>query len=68
MSSSVCTSELYTLRFHFLDHLVEDFRSLKNILVLAVFVNEQVNERINNTYRGYSLKRATHMTKRTVMM
>lgn len=66
--SSICMSELYTMKFHLLYHLVEDTRNGKNILVPNASTYALFNVRIKTPYRGLFKRRATVMQKTVTFM
>lgn len=52
--SPVCTSRVYTVEFHLLDHLVEYIKKVWHILVLDTSTYDQFNVHIKTAYRGSS--------------
>lgn len=66
-SYSFCTSKLYTMKVHLLDHFVYDFRIFEHITVLDAFFKKQFNVYIKSPYRVSCRRRAGH-TQGTVIL
>lgn len=56
-----CESGLYTLKFHLLDHMVEDIRKFGTLSVLDGSPFEHFNVHIKQAYRKTSQRRSTRM-------
>lgn len=65
--SSVCTSGVYTLKFHFLDRVMNDDRKVQDMSVLGSSGYEQFQVHMKRAYRASSKRVATRM-KATVML
>lgn len=66
--SFFCTSVQYTVRFYFLDHLMEDFRSFENISVFDASDYELFNVHTERAYRWLSKTRATRLQETAMLM
>lgn len=66
--SSASSSGVYTMNFHFLDHLVQNIKTLGDINILYGSVYEQFNDHIKKAYQGPFRRRSTRRQKPVMLM
>lgn len=58
---SACTSRVYTMKVHVLNHLLKDVRRYVDILFLSASGYEQYEVHIKKAFRGSSRRQSTGM-------
>lgn len=65
---SVCTSIVYTMNFHFLDHLVEDLKRFGDVSVLDASLYKQFRVHKKTAYQESSRRKAARMQRAAMLM
>lgn len=64
----VCTGDLSTMKFHMLNHLLEDVRNFSHISVLDVSGYDQFSVHIKRSCEGSSRRRTRSMQETVILL